>query len=134
VSALRVDNWPLVLSQKIEEWRDRPLEYGRTDCFQFAGDVVLALTGIDYRRSFPVYASRAEAAAILAANDGVIGLVTGVLGPQKPVAWAMRGDLIAADFGDALAVGVCLGVHCCAPGPRGLVFIMTARAVAAWSV
>jgi len=110
------------------------LEFGTTDCCQFCADVVLALTGTDHRPSFPAYTSREEAETILVSLGDMVGLLSSVLGESKPVAKAMRGDVVAADFGDGLAAGICLGVHCCAPGPKGLLFLPTAYAVAAWSV
>lgn len=129
----RVSNWPAVLAAKVEEWRLRPFAYGAADCLQFAGDVVLALTGVDYRERFPSYASQEEAGAIMA-GGGVAGLLSGLFGPPKAAAQAMRGDLALIDFGDGLAAGVCLGIVCCAPGAAGLVFRPTAQAVAAWSI
>lgn len=131
---MRVSRWPDILAAKVEQWRGRALEFGVTDCCQFCADVVLALTGTDHRASFPAYASREEAGTILASRGGMAGLLTSVLGEPKPIAKAMRGDVVAADFGDGLAAGICIGVHCCAPGPKGLVFLPTAYAVAAWSV
>lgn len=131
---MRVDNWPLVLNQKVEEWRHVSLEYGGSDCFQFAAEVVLALTGVEHRGNFPRYASRAEAEAIIASHGGVSGIVTAALGASKPVARAMRGDLVFLDVGEGAAVGVCLGVNCCAPGPHGLVFKPTAVSIEVWSV
>lgn len=130
----RVQNWPLVLAARVEEWRGRPFVYGSADCLQFAGDVVLALTGVDYRDRFPAYGSQDEAAAILAEHGGVAGLLTSLFGQPKPALQAQRGDLVAGDFGLGITAGVCLGVACCAPGAGGLVFLPTASAVAAWSV
>jgi hypothetical protein len=130
---MRVPHWPEVLASKIEEWRHVPFEYGSCDCFQFPADVVLAITGVDYREQFANYASREEAEALMTVHRGVLGIIAKALGPSKPVAHAMRADLIAADFGYGLAAGICLGTHCCAPGPAGLVFKPTCEAIAAWS-
>lgn len=131
---MRVANWPQVLAGKIEEWRPRALVYGETDCCQFCADVVSALTGTDYRESFPSYASREEAEAILASHGGMVGLITSVLGGPKDWKQAQRGDVVAIDLGDGVACAICLGVNCCVPGPEGLVFARTSRAIAAWSV
>lgn len=131
---MRVANWPLVLAGKIDEWRARSFDWGASDCCQFAADIVLALTGIDHRASFSMYASREEAESILAQHGGMAGLISSALGESKAVAFAGRGDVVAADFGDGIAAGICLGAQCCAPGKRGLVFRPTVQAVAAWSV
>lgn len=130
----RVPNWPLVLAAKVEEWRARPFEFGNSDCLQFAGDVVLALTGVDYRQQFPVYLSEQAAEQILDAAGGLAGILTKCLGKPKPIAHAMRGDLVLAEFANGPVPAVCLGVMCCAPSERGLLFQPTAIARLAWSV
>lgn len=132
----RAANWPLILAAKVEEWRARPMVWGSVDCCQFCADVAQALTtgGPDHRAMFPPYSTREEADAIIANEGGMHALLTRALGESKPVAWAMRGDVILADFGDGLAPGVCVGVMSCTTGPRGLVFIPTAQAIRAWSV
>jgi hypothetical protein len=131
---MRVPNWPVVLAAKVEEWRFQPFAYGSADCWQFAADVVLALTGVDYRECFPPYASCRQALRILSRSRGMRGLAASVLGAPKPVAQALTGDVIIGDFGLGETAGICLGVHCCAPGERGLVFRQTAECTAAWSV
>jgi hypothetical protein len=131
---VRVANWPVVLAEKIEEWRQRPFAWGTSDCWQMAGEIALALTGEDYRMRFPAYATEEEANAILAAHGGATGLATFALGDPKPVARAQRGDILVADYGMGLGAGICLGVQSCAPGLRGLVFRSTAIAIAAFTV
>lgn len=130
----RVENWPLILAAKVEEWRALPMAWGSVDCCQFCADMAQALTGTDHRALFPAYSSREEADAIIADAGGMQALLTRALGESKPIAWAMRGDVILADFGDGLAPGVCVGVMSCTTGPRGLVFIPTAQAICAFSV
>jgi hypothetical protein len=130
----RVAKWTLAMHENVERWRHKPLSFGDADCFQFLAEHVLAITGREYRDRFPQYASRDEAESILDATGGPAALLTSCLGEPKPVAWAMEGDAVLCDFGDGPAAAVCLGVYCCAPGPRGLRFQITADAVAAWSV
>jgi hypothetical protein len=124
----------IVLSERVEAWRHRPFRYGESDCCQFVADVVLAISGIDYRARFPRYASESEAYEVLAAHSGAQGLIESVLGPAMAPSFARRGDVVLADFGDGLAAGICLGVQCCAPGARGLTFRPMTFAVAAWSI
>lgn len=130
----KVAGWPEILAVKIEEWRNRPFDWSTSDCCQFAAEVVLAITGIDYRERFPRYESRQQAELILTKLGGVPALVSSVLGESKHPAFAQRGDVVACDFGDGVAVGICIGVECCAPGPSGLVFRPTSRSVSAWSI
>lgn len=131
---MRVDNWPIAMNENVERWRARPQSFGDADCFQFLAEHVIAIIGIEYRDRFPVYSSREEATAILEQFGGAIGLLTSVFGEPKPVSFAQRGDALVCDFGDGPAAAVCLGVYCCAPGPKGLRFEPTLGAIAAWSV
>lgn len=130
---MRIQGWPQVLSAKIEEWRERPFNWSTADCCQFAADVVLATSGIDYRDRFPRYESRSQAEKILRSMGGTVSLAVSVLGEPNPASMARRADVVACDFGDGIALGICLGVECCAPGPSGLVYRPTLNALAAWS-
>lgn len=123
-----------IIDTLVEDWRWRRLAYGTVDCFQWVATVVLALTGMDHRKGFPVYASREEADAIIAEAGGVGAMLSECLGDSVHISTAVKGDIALADFGDGLAPAVCLGLNCCTPGPRGLVFIPTSRAIAAWKV
>ena len=92
------------------------------------------MTGTDYRKEFPAYESREAAEAILAAHGGMAGLLTSVFGEPKAPLLACVGDVIAADFGDGLAAGICLGANICAPSPKGLRFRDLSVATAAWDL
>lgn len=131
---MRTQGWTQSLSEKVEEWRDRSFDWSTSDCCQFAAEVVYAITGTDYREKFPRYESRAQAEKILSAIGGVIALASSVLGDSKHPSIAKRGDVVACDFGDGVAIGICLGVWSCAPGPSGLVYRPTLNAVSAWSI
>lgn len=131
---MRCANWTDVLYAVVAEWAFRPFAYGSVDCCQFPAAVVQAMTGVDFREQFPAYSTQEEAEAILAQHDGMVGLLTFALGESVHVSRAKRGDVVAADFGMGMAAGICLGVQSCAPGARGLVFMPTADAVAAWRV
>ena len=132
---MRVVHWEQALESELDLWRTRTFIYGESDCFNFAARMVNVLTGVDHLYKFPQYNSREQAEAILRQHNGAAGLISYALGaPQFPVARAVKGDLVVADFGDGDTVGMCLGVHSCTPGPSGLVFIPMHRAFAAWSV
>jgi hypothetical protein len=130
---MRVAQWQTILSQKVEEWRNRPFNYGNADCWQFAGDVVLALTGIDYRDRFPKYQSCLQALRILNKHGGMIGLARSVLGQEKHISQANEGDVVIGNF-DRPTAGICLGVCSAFPGEKGLEFHMTSSAIACWSI
>jgi hypothetical protein len=131
---MRVDNWPLILAEQIEAARLRPFAWGSWDCCQFVAECTLAISGVDHRDAFPRYADQNEAQTLLADKGGIVGLLSSVLGESKHPAMAQRGDVVVADFGDGMAAGLCVGAHCCAPGPRGLVFRPMTSATAAWPI
>lgn len=111
-----------------------PFAWGTADCCQFAGDVILALTGIDHRAAFPGYGSLREAVEELSKNGGIVSMVSSVMGEPKPVAFANRGDIVYVEEGIGPTIYVCLGRLSCGVGEKGLVFLPTFKALAAWSV
>jgi hypothetical protein len=123
------------MNDEIDLWRRRAFAWGSADCIQFTAAIITAITGIDYRGKFPAYSLEDEAQVILVANGGMLGLLTAALEvEQKPVAWAHRGDVIAAELANGMTAGICLGVQSCAMDRNGLSFFPTSRAAAAWSV
>jgi hypothetical protein len=131
---MRNPDWTELLAKTVEEWRSRAFRWGRTDCWQFVGDAVEAMTGIDYRDRFPKYRSKREALAILSDTGGMISLAESVWGPAKVPAHANDGDVVLLDLRRGLTAGICFGPHCAAPGMKGLVFVPRTVIVAAWGV
>lgn len=131
---MRDPRWPELLAQKIEEWRSRAFRWGRSDCWQFVGDVLLATTGVDYRDRFPKYRTMREAMRISSDVGGMQGIGDFAFGLQKPPARANELDPVLLDLERGPTAGICLGLTCAAPGPKGLVFVPRERILAAWSV
>ena len=132
---MRVEGWPEVMNATIDEWRGRTLVYGVADCFQFCAAMALAITEHDHRVSFPAYASKQEADAIIASFGSCRLLLTSVLGEDKPPAFAQRGDIVLMSMDDDIdAPGICVGAHAFVMGLRGLVAQPMRSAVAAWTV
>lgn len=130
----RIANWPIALNDEIDRWRNRPFEWGTADCCQFPAAVVRAITGRDLLPLFGNYANEDAATALLTEHGGLVGLITHALGDPKPVSWAHRGDVLAAELANGMTAAICVGVHACAMDRKGLVFFPTARAACAWSV
>lgn len=131
---MRVANWSTVLGERIEAWRGRAFAWGTADCCAFVADVTTAISGESRRELFPAYETEAEALALLAEHEGMVGLLTRAFGQPKAVAFAQRGDVVAIDCGHGLAACICVGAASCAIGPAGMVFVPTSNAVAAWSI
>lgn len=130
----RKPNWPAILAEKVEEWRNRPFDWVTWNCLLFPAAMVEALTGIDHRSTFPEFSTKQDALRIVTERGGIEALISSVLGESKAPSHAMRGDVVVCDFGEGITAGICLGLNCCAPGAQGLVFRRTLSAVAAWSV
>jgi hypothetical protein len=131
---MRVWDWNQQLADGIERWRSRERVFGQSDCCQFVGDIVFALTGTDHRGQFPAYSDEAGALAILAEQGGMVALLSGIWGEPKPVAFARVGDVVAGDFGEGIGCGICVGVNTATVASSGLQFYPTLAAVAAWSI
>lgn len=131
---MKTDAWFEALTAFIEANRDRPLAWGEWDCCQFAAAAVAVMTGIDYRSAFPAYENEVEARALLANQGGIEALISSVLGPPKPIAWAKRGDVLAIETGAGMAAGICLGLYCVVVGVERLQFLRSSAATAAWGI
>lgn len=107
----RLPDWPARLEQAIAAWRDRPISWG-DNCALFAGDCVLAQTGVDPLGGIRATMRTAQGwAAILRANGGSLaGVVNGRLGPPLGRLHARRGDVVGVTSGRGLGGGLALGV------------------------
>lgn len=102
------------------------------------------MTGIDYTheliQKLGEYRTTTEALKLLKDAGGLSVLVTGVLRNPIPVTYAGRGDVVLAEDPDFAGddnrrhLGICIGRHLVAPGPKGLVFIPMSMAIQAWGV
>lgn len=117
---MRIPNWQIAFAEAIEEWRHTEFQWGRTDCCQFVGAVVLAITGEDRRELFAGYNSEMGAGRLLVEHGGMQGLLTHAFGESKPAAFAGRGDIVLCEFGNGLQPAVADGVICWAPAAHGL--------------
>lgn len=131
---MRVANWHDELVAVLLRWRPRERVFGQTDCCQFVGDVVLAMTGTDYRDRFPIYATEEEAAQILAAHGGMVGLLSSVWGPPKPAREATIGDVVSTDSPEGGGAGIHLGDCYASMTARGFAVLNTRGCNAAWSI
>lgn len=127
-------DWVARLDETLDQFRGVPRVYGSTDCCQMVAACVKAMTGDDFLPNFPAYSSQAEAAAIIAGLGGMEGLITSVLGASKHISRANVGDVVAGDWGEGVACGVCLGVYTACMAEDGLKFYPTLGSIAAWKV
>lgn len=133
----RLQDWPERLAALVEARREVPFAWGSHDCALFMADAVAAVTGEDPAAAFRGYTTEAEAEEILGA-EGLEGVVARALAEfgcgDCPPALAQRGDVALALLGNQPTMVVVLGEVLAGPGPRGLVFLPSARIQRAWSV
>ena len=127
----RLNDWPERLNDVIEEWRDRPFEWGKADCVGFVLAVDAAMYGKS-RLKLPRYTTKTGAARLIKKRGGDLSVaVDKVLDRIEPLQ-AMRGDVAAVDTPDGPALVIVLSGRLVGMGPDGLVFPSIDAAVAAW--
>lgn len=134
---VRIKGWEQRLSAtKIGAMR-RVWGWGSFDCCIFAADCILAVTGEDFASDYRgAYETEAEAYRLLASlgHRDLASLVSARL-PERPYAYARRGDiaLMPGEFGDFVAV--CDGITAVAPAEgRGLRHAPIEGALRFWGV
>jgi hypothetical protein len=136
----RVDNWPRVHAEFIEERRAMTFEWGKQDCCLFVADWVTRLTGVDPAAQWRgKYTNERGAALCMKRNGGdVLAFASKVFAKQGwpvcDVRQARRGDVACVETPMGPALGVCAGRDVFAPGADGLVVVPTLQALRAWRI
>ncbi|MDP8994031.1 MAG: hypothetical protein M3N07_03460 [Pseudomonadota bacterium] len=133
----RLPDWEQRLGDYLAEARELEHDYGAHDCLLHCAAAVKAATGVDLaRRHRGKYRSAASASRYLASLGfaSPAELVDSLL-PERPPAFARRGDLVAGEDG---IPGVCIGGTAVFVGmdgsSEGLVTTPRAEWVKAWTV
>lgn len=134
----RADDWPERLAAFIEARRDNGFAWGSHDCFTFAADAAVELTGEDPAAAVRgTYATEEEAEAIIG-PDGLEAWVAATMAawgaPECPPVFAQRGDMAFVAVGNQRMCGVCLGEVVAVPGAERLHFVPAALAIRVWAV
>jgi hypothetical protein len=134
----RAADWPETLAGFIDGRRGHGFVWGAHDCFIFAADAALALTGDDPAAAVRgTYATEEEAEAIIGAA-GLEAWVASTMAawgaPECPPDLAQRGDMVFVAVGNQRMCGVHLGATIAVPGAERLHFIPSALALRAWVV
>ncbi len=128
--------------------RDRAFQWGTHDCCLFACDVIRDAGGMDYaapfrgryrtaagaaralRRFLGPSSPKLRPAGLLEAAAEKITQDNGL--EEVPPLMAQRGDFVLVGETEGPALGVCLGSHIVAAGPRGTVLRPLAAVRRAW--
>lgn len=132
----RISGWPAALDAYVERHRCMPFAWGVHDCCQFPRGAIKAITRRDPSKGWRLgrYRTARGAAKVLVRLGGIENLPDRAGLVEIPVARAGRGDVMLCRNDGRLALGVCIGQHCAAPGATGLVFVPALECLRAWRV
>ena len=92
---MRQQNWAIALQNQISEFNEKPFAWGTHDCFTFAADCVLAMTGEDkMAKRRGKYKTELGANKMLKKIGGVEKAITSELGEPIDPKLAQRGDVV----------------------------------------
>lgn len=132
---VRREDWPAKLAEQIEGARRRPFCYGEHDCFMFAANVVLAMTGDDPARDLRGVYSDERSALITIARYGSLQMVAvACFGAPSDAICARRGDVVMVNRSGVESLAVVLDHRVAAPGALGLEFGYLSEALCCWRV
>lgn len=130
-----------LLTDFLNEHRDKPFETGQNDCALFISDWFRLLTGIDFSCEFRgCYSSDAGSAKLIAEKGygDLFGLVSTVLDEHgvrlETPKLAQRGDIAWCKRGDVTLCGIVGGDGIYALSTDGLVCVPLRFASVAWRV
>lgn len=122
-------NWQDALRETWRPYMGHRTEWGVLDCCQFVREYARNLTGRDYGANL-VYATEAEANALIARHGDLLGLFTSILGPPKDEAEA--GDVVVTDMETAYGAAVWQGRYAVGVHPTEGVVRYRAKIKGAW--
>lgn len=116
----------------LNNWERADFQYGTIDCCQFASHIVKEITGEDLASRFK-YESEEEAYKIIDKYNGLVGLVSSLLGP--PTEAKEDGDvcvLFIPSIGELLGVRYKSDVVCITE--KGLKGVENKYVIAGWEI
>lgn len=143
------EGWEQSLRDFFVQWSNKSFEWGKTDCFFFAGAAIEAQTGENPMKSVEgLYGSHRAAYRLLKKGsklsdgkfyqiDGFEGFWSAFLGEPKNPNLAQRGDLVMGESDDGKFMGVVDldGSRIFAMSePQGIIQLPLKKADLAWSV
>jgi hypothetical protein len=100
----RLENWPILLSNYLQERKDMPFEWGVNDCLTFLAKGAEAMTGYNYYNIYSGYTTEEEAYKKLEEHGGIIKIVSSYLGSgSRNYKKASRGDVAVVKMPELMA-------------------------------
>lgn len=140
-AVMRKQNWPIILSNTIEAWKEKPFAWGESDCLRFPFAAAAAMLDYDVYEKIGVekypYDSEAGAKAILDQHFGgdVANFISTVFEEKNP-RLAGRGDIVTVLHGGVIFCGVVdsSGRFAAVKAEKGILFVPLTQSVKAWGV
>lgn len=138
---MRKQNWPLILTDKIEEFKNVPFVWGWSDCLHFAGLVAAAMLDYDpfLKGNAELYKYQSEEEAKKMLDDhfgGSMGNVFSSVFPEIGIRQAGRGDIAIVNLKEVEICGVIdsSGRAVACKSNDGILFVPSSKIVRAWRV
>lgn len=133
---MKIEGWEAILQNHIEDHRNIPFEWGKSDCVIFSADWVKKATGKDpmthesgenYRERYKTEMGAYRLAKkVRGGLDGIFGYYLN----QVNLSYAMRGDIVMRKG----CCGICLGLNSFFKMEEGFVIYRTSDCDKAWRV
>lgn len=138
---MRKQNWPMILTEKIEQFKTHPFVWGETDCLHFACRVASAMLDYDLyetaKASSFLYDTEEGAALMLEEHfNKDMGNVFSSLFDEVSPKLAQRGDVAICEFNGKEICGVIdsSGRSVACKSKDGILFLPISRVARAWRV
>lgn len=130
---MRKENWPVLLNERIDHYRNHAVAYGSMDCWLFCAQIIDAMTGKELAADAKGYYTTLRGGLRRAKKlYGATKLedIPAHFFPEMPVKQASRGDVVFYDG----CLGICNGKYSHFLGESGLVVVPTINCQKAWRV
>jgi len=131
----RLNDWRPRLIALVEDRRDRPYQYGETDCACFALDAIETITGVRHFDGVERPRNWIGAAKFMMSRgwSGIDEMMDSILEPVDPKETVI-GDLVAFRSNAELHLAVRAGDSALTPGDNGLMTIDRERWSLGWKI
>jgi hypothetical protein len=135
----RLQNWPKLFAEKIDELSAKPFVWGEHDCCLFSADVIAAITGIDpmekLRGTYSTAYGAHKAIDDLGGLESAADALTSAHGwGEIAPAFMGRGDLAIFNHLNGTSLGICDGAFILGTSESGLVSVPRAVAIKSWRI
>ena len=138
---MRKQEWPIILDEKIEEFKDAPFVWGVSDCLQFPGRVAEAMLNYNpYEKAQAnLYQYDSEESALKMLSDhfsGKMGNVFGRIFKEINPKFSGRGDIAIVEVKGVEICGVIdsSGRNVACKSIDGILFVPVSKIKEAWRV